>query len=239
MSDKGRKITKGGRVTRVQETKGRSKGVRSWLREKNGRPRINSEREQRAAETQPTAQERRLSGAQRGASAYPEGRAECTSKSTGRNDRKAMGPMGPSMCNSCGGRGLRESRKAMGPMGTSMCNSCGGRGLRESICGLHHESVFRGGQKRVGECRYIRMCVAGLMGRDCGGGGACRAALQPQTHNFLSLQCTIGRGGGGRGVCRYTNVCCWGDGARLQRGRRVPSSAATSNPHNFLTARLW
>ncbi len=26
------------------------------------------------------------------------------------------------------------------------------------------------------------------------------------------------------------NVCCWGDGARLQRGRRVPSSAATSNP---------
>jgi hypothetical protein len=216
LSDKGRKITKGGRVTRVQETKGRSKGVRSWLREKNGRPRINSEREQRAAETQPTAQERRLSGAQRGASAYPEGRAECTSKSTGRNDRKAMGPMG-----------------------TSMCNSCGGRGLRESICGLHHESVFRGGQKRVGECRYIRMCVAGLMGRDCGGGGACRAALQPQTHNFLSLQCTIGRGGGGRGVCRYTNVCCWGDGARLQRGRRVPSSAATSNPHNFLTARLW
>jgi hypothetical protein len=141
-----------------------------------------------------------------------------------------MGPMGPSMCNSCGGRGLGESRKAMGPMGTSMCNSCGGRGLRESICGLHHESVFRGGQKRVGECRYIRMCVAGLMGRDCGGGGACRAALQPQTHNFLSLQCTIGRGGGGRGVCRYTNVCCWGDGARLQRGRRVPSSAATSNP---------
>ena len=31
-------------------------------------------------------------------------------------------------------------------------------------------------------------------------------------------------------MCRYTNVCCWGDGARLQRLRRVPSSAATSNP---------
>ena len=41
------------------------------------------------------------------------------------------------------------------------------------------------------------MHVAGLMGRDYGGGGACRAALQPQTHNFLSLQCTMGRGGGG------------------------------------------
>ena len=52
-------------------------------------------------------------------------------------------------------------------------------------------------EKEGGACADIRMHVAGVMGRDCSEGGACRAALQPQTHNFLSLQCTMGRGGGG------------------------------------------
>ena len=52
-------------------------------------------------------------------------------------------------------------------------------------------------EKEGGACADIRMHVAGVMGRDCSDCGACRAALQPQTHNFLSLQCTMGRGGGG------------------------------------------
>jgi len=34
-----------------------------------------------------------------------------------------------------------------------------GRGPRECICGLHHESVFRGGQKRKGGRVQIYECM--------------------------------------------------------------------------------
>ena len=61
-------------------------------------------------------------------------------------------------------------------------------------------------EKEGGACADIRMYVAGVMVRDCSEGGACRAALQPQTHNFLSLQCTNGT------VLTLLADCCDGAG---------------------------